>query len=70
MRRRQARRSDRSVTPAQFDLATPDFNGVGQENVGAGEVNLHCWLKLVASWFETRGVAALLTMRVQHLFPA
>jgi hypothetical protein len=29
------------MTPAQFDLAPPDIDGVVQENVGASQVNLH-----------------------------
>jgi hypothetical protein len=27
------------MVPAQFGLAPPDINGVGQENVGTGQVN-------------------------------
>jgi len=55
---------DQAVPAAQSDLAPPDINGVGQKYVGTGEIDLHFWLKPVASWFETRGIAALLTMRV------
>jgi hypothetical protein len=33
------------MTRTQFGLAPPDINGVGQENVGAGEVNLHLGLR-------------------------
>jgi hypothetical protein len=52
------------MTRAKLDLAPPDINGIGQENVGASQVNLHGGLGLEASWFNTRGVAALVTMRV------
>jgi hypothetical protein len=33
--------SGQSVTGAKPDLAPPEINGVGQENVGTGEVNFH-----------------------------
>jgi hypothetical protein len=49
---------------AKLDLAPPDINGIGQENVGASQVNLHGGPGLVALWFKTRGAAALVTMRV------
>src|SRR5258708_2121621 len=81
---------DQPMPRAQRDLAPSDIKGIGQENVGAGEVDLHlikaagaprsctCPLESIpfgwnhdlvpmASWFETRGVAALLTMRVSDL---
>ena len=34
-------KSDQSMTRAKLDLAPPDINGIGQENVGASQVNLH-----------------------------
>jgi hypothetical protein len=51
------------VGRADFSFAPSDINGIRQENVRPGQVNFHS-SKPMASWFETRGIAALLTMRV------
>jgi hypothetical protein len=50
------------MTPAHFDLAPSDLDGVVQENVRAGQVNLH---------FQLRGFCARLkVLRRQYLSKA
>jgi hypothetical protein len=54
--------SDQSMTLAHFDLTPSDIDGVVQENVGAGEINLH---------FQLRGFCARLkVLRRQSLSKA
>jgi hypothetical protein len=38
------------MTRTQFGLTPPDFNGIGQENVGAGQVNLHFCLRFLRTF--------------------
>src|SRR6266481_3338177 len=64
--------SDQPVPRAQRDLAPSDVNGIGQENVGAGEINsCHSGMRLLAQarnpysrwWLWIPGSLALLAPR-------
>jgi hypothetical protein len=44
----------------QLDLAAADINGVGQENVGSGQINFHCRLTTNRAGFSQMPATVLI----------